>query len=159
MIFVKIHWKTLLKSIAIPLITGGISALISMGGMKNFDTVNKPSFTPPMVLFPIVWTILFILMGISFYLIITSNASAVRLSNAVKLYGAQLIFNFFWSIWFFALSLYWFSFIWLVILWVLIILTIISFYKISKPAAYLLIPYLLWVTFAGILNFSIALMN
>lgn len=155
----KINWKTLLKSIAIPLVTGGISALISMGGMKKFDTVNKPSFTPPMAVFPIAWTILYILMGIAFYLVITSNTSAIKLSNAVKLYGAQLAFNFFWSIWFFSFSLYWFAFFWLVILWVLIILTIISFYKISKPAAYLMIPYLLWVTFAAILNFSIALMN
>lgn len=159
MIFLKINWKTLLKSVAIPLIVGGISALISMGGMKDFKNIKKPTFTPPMAVFPIAWTILFILMGIAFYLVITSNTSTIKLSNAIKLYGAQLAFNFFWSIWFFALSLYWFSFVWLVALWVLIILTIISFYKISKPAAYLLIPYLLWVTFAGVINFSVALMN
>ena len=98
-------------------------------------------------------------MGISSYLVLTSGQGKNKIKDALFTYGLQLIFNFFWSIWFFNLEWYLFAFVWLLILWVLIFNTIVSFYEISKTAAYLLIPYLLWVTFAGYLNFSIYLLN
>ena len=95
-------------------------------------------------------------MGIASYLVLISGKPN---KLALALYGAQLIFNFFWSIIFFGLERYLFAFIWLVLLWILILLTTISFYKISKPAGYLMLPYLLWVAFAGYLNLFIYLLN
>lgn len=155
----KIKWKTLLISIAIPLIVGGIAGFISKDSMSIFETLNKPPLSPPGWLFPVAWTILYALMGIASYLIVTSGAPQKSISRAIKLYGVQLFFNFFWTFWFFYLGLYFFAFIWLLILWVLILATIISFAHISKPAMYLMLPYLLWVTFAGYLNLGIALLN
>lgn len=155
----KIKWKALLICIAIPLIVGGIAAFISKDSMSVFETLNKPPLSPPGWLFPVAWTILYTLMGIASYLIVTSGAPQESISKAIKLYGAQLLFNFLWTLWFFNLGLYVFAFIWLVILWLLILATMISFAHISKPAMYLMLPYLLWVTFAGYLNLGIALLN
>ena len=155
----KINWKTLIFCIVIPLLVGAISGFISMNGMKEFASINKPPLSPPGFLFPIVWTILYILMGISSYLVLTSDASQNDKRNALIIYGIQLFFNFFWSIFFFNFELYFFSFFWLLALWILIILNIIRFNKISKAASYLLIPYLLWVTFAAYLNLAIAILN
>lgn len=127
--------------------------------MIAFDELNKPYLSPPGWLFPIVWTILYILMGLASYIIITSSSDGNKTKTALKIYGLQLLFNFFWPTLFFNLNLYFFSFLWLIILWLLILITIVLFYKISKTAAYLMVPYLLWVTFASHLNFSVALLN
>lgn len=151
--------KQFLICIAIPLLVGGLSALITRGGMDTFETINKPLLSPPGWLFPVVWTILFILMGIASYLVLVSGKPQMEINRALVIYGIQLIFNFFWSIFFFNFSLYLFSFIWLVLLWLFILTTTVLFYRISKPAGYLMIPYLLWVTFAGYLNFQIYLLN
>lgn len=151
--------KQFLICLAIPLLVGGLSALITRGGMDTFETINKPSLSPPGWLFPVVWTVLFILMGIASYLVLVSGKPQMEINRALLIYGIQLIFNFFWSIFFFNFSLYLFSFIWLVLLWLLILATTVLFYRISKPAGYLMIPYLLWVTFAGYLNFQIYLLN
>ncbi len=155
----KIKWKTLIICIAVPLIIGGLAGFISKDTMSTFEALIKPPLTPPGWVFPIAWTILYTLMGIASYLILTSGASDKAESKAIKLYGLQLLFNFLWTFWFFNLQMYWFAFIWLIILWFLILLTILAFARISKPAAYLMIPYLLWVTFAGYLNLGIALLN
>lgn len=155
----KKNYKLLILCIVIPLAVGSLAGLISSGSMEAFATINKPALSPPGWLFPIVWTILYVLMGISSYLVITSGAGKNKIRDALFTYGLQLLFNFFWSIWFFNLGWYLFAFVWLLILWVLIFNSIAAFYEISKPAAYLLIPYLLWVTFAGYLNFAIYLMN
>lgn len=151
--------KQFLICLAIPLLVGGLSAFITRGGMDAFEKINKPSLSPPSWLFPVVWTILFILMGIASYLVLVSGKPQMKINRALLIYGIQLIFNFFWSILFFNFSLYLFSFIWLVLLWLLILATTVLFYRISKPAGYLMIPYLLWVTFAGYLNFQIYLLN
>ena len=124
--------------------------------MDTFAVINKPVLSPPGWLFPVVWTILYILMGIASYLVFTSEKPHTA---AFTVYGIQLIFNFFWSIIFFDLELYLFAFIWLVILWFLVLKTTCMFYQISKPAGYMMLPYLLWVTFAGYLNLSIYLLN
>ena len=118
--------------------------------------LQKPTFAPPGFLFPVVWTILYVLMGIASYLVLTSGKLT---GNALIVYGIQLVFNFFWSILFFNLGLCMFAFLWLVLLWLLILLTTVLFYQILKPAGYLMIPYLLWVTFAGYLNLGICLLN
>lgn len=153
----KINLKQLAISLAISLGTGFLSGLVTMHRMENFKTANKPPLTPPDFLFPIVWTILFILMGISAYVIYQSDARGK--TKALIVYGVQLVVNFFWPIFFFNLSAYLFSFIWIILLWLLIILMIKLFYPINKTAALLQLPYLLWVTFAAYLNFGVYLLN
>lgn len=155
----RINYKKLIICILAPLIVGGISALISGGNMEIFEKINKPPISPPGWLFPIVWTVLYILMGIAVYLILESKTEKRDIENAVGAYGLQLFFNFFWSIIFFNFELYAFAFIWLAVLLILIIITTVRFVRISKPAGYLMIPYIIWVTFAGYLNLSIALLN
>ena len=148
--------SSLIIAILIPLAVGSFSALIS-GNMALYSTINKPAFSPPSIVFPIVWTILYVLMGISSYIIYSSDSADK--TRALKIYALQLFFNFCWSILFFRYNLYLLSFLWLVILIVLICIMIKEFYKINPAAAYLQIPYLLWCIFAAFLNFSIYTMN
>lgn len=155
----KIKWKTLFICIAIPLFIGGLSGFISRDSMAKFQVLKQPPLSPPGWIFPVIWTILFILMGIASYVVLTSNAPQEDIDKAITLYKWQLLFNFFWSIWFFNFQFYFFSFLWLVILWLLILAVIILFSRISKTAAYFMLPYLLWVGFAGYLNLGIALLN
>lgn len=155
----KINKKLLIICLAIPLAVGGLAALITGGGMDTFETLSKPPLSPPGWLFPVAWTILYILMGIASYLVLTSGKPQESVRRALVLYGIQLAFNFLWPILFFSLSAYLFAFIWLVVLWLLILAAAISFHRISNAAGYLLIPYLLWVAFAGYLNFGIYLLN
>ncbi len=155
----KIDKKLLAICIALPLLVGTISALLTRESMMLFASVNKPPLSPPGWLFPVVWTLLYTLMGIASYLVLTSEASKEEISKALNVYLYQLLVNFLWSTWFFNLQWYYFAFVWLVLLWILILATLVRFYRISKPAGYLLVPYLLWVTFAGYLNLGIALLN
>ena len=152
----KIQWKKLIVCIAIPLAVGALAALLSGGGMDAFEMLEKPPLSPPGWLFPVVWTILYVLMGTASYLVLTSGKNA---KTALTVYAVQLAFNFLWPILFFDLELYLFAFIWLVALWLLILITSVLFYRISPTAGYLMIPYLVWVTFAGYLNYGIFLLN
>ncbi len=152
----KIQWKKFIICIALPLVVGGLSALLTHDGMVTFQSLNKPPFSPPAWLFPIAWTILYILMGVASYLVVVDEEPH---QLALITYGIQLLFNFCWSIIFFNFGAYLFSFIWLVLLWVLILITMFQFFKICPWAGYLMLPYLLWVTFAGYLNLSIYLLN
>lgn len=142
--------------VALPLGVGGLSALLTRQGMEAFRALNHPPLSPPDWLFPVVWAVLYILMGISSYLVLASGKTS---RPALTVYGAQLAVNFLWSIFFFNMGWYLFSFFWLLLLLALIAATMFLFGKISKPAAWLLAPYLLWVAFAGYLNFSIYLLN
>ena len=151
--------KLLIKSIALPLLVGAVAGLLTRNAMQNFDILIKPPLSPPGWLFPVVWTILYTLMGISAYIIKTSDADAETKSDALMLYNYQLIVNFLWSIFFFHFEWRLFSFFWILLLWVLSILMIRQFDKISQTAAYLNLPYLLWVTFAAYLNFGIWWLN
>lgn len=149
----KIENKSILIiSILIPLAAGSLSALFS-GNMAAYSTLDKPPLSPPAFVFPIVWTLLYVLMGISSYLIYESDDP--HKTKALRLYSVQLIFNFFWSIIFFRFSLHFLAFLWLLALIVLIVLMIYHFYRISPAAAYLQIPYLLWCLFAVYLNYMI----
>lgn len=156
-------WKKLkpyIISILVALGTGSLSAFLTKNSMEVYKNINQPPLAPPMILFPIVWLILFILMGISSAIIYTQRSTNPREAlSGLIIYGLQLIVNFFWSIIFFNMQAYLFAFIWLLLLWVLIIMMILQFRKISPLAAYLQIPYLLWVTFAGYLNIMIFLLN
>ncbi|MBQ8763302.1 MAG: tryptophan-rich sensory protein [Clostridia bacterium] len=152
--------KAYAVSIAAALAVGGISALLTAGNMDIYSEIIKPPLAPPSVLFPIVWTLLYILMGVSaamVYLQREENPTAAR--NSLAAYGVSLFLNFFWSIIFFNMQAFLFSFIWLVLLWISILITILQYRKISPLAAALQVPYLLWVTFAGYLNLAIFLLN
>ncbi|MBQ5840415.1 MAG: tryptophan-rich sensory protein [Clostridia bacterium] len=155
----RIRWKTLLICIAIPLAVGGAAALLTMGSMETFGRLNQPPLSPPAWLFPVVWTLLYTLMGIASYLVVTSHGPRQAVNDALRLYAAQLAVNFFWSILFFNFGAYLLSFLWLLLLWGLILATLVAFYRLSPVAGYLLVPYLAWVTFAGYLNFAIYLLN
>ena len=155
----KFSWKTLAFFILIPLAVGGASALFTMDSMATFDTVLKPPLSPPGWLFPVVWTVLYTLMGIASYLVYTSDVPKEQKNKALWLYGIQLAVNFFWSPIFFNLQAYLFAFIWLMLLWVLVIATTVAFWRISTTAGILMLPYFLWVTFAAYLNFGIYLLN
>lgn len=152
-----IKWKPLIISLVISLGVGGLSALLTMNSMQLYQNLKQPPLAPPSILFPIVWTILFVLMGISAYLVYIDDS--LNNGKALLIYGIQLFFNFFWTIIFFRFQLYLFAFIWLLILWVLIVWMIKAFYKVNKTAAYLQIPYLIWSTFAAYLNFAIFYLN
>lgn len=124
---------------------------------SSFEEIAKPQFTPPGIVFPIVWFILFTLMGISSYLIYKSNSKDKK--SALIIYGIQLVLNALWSLFFFNLNWYLFSFIWILLMIFFVALMIYKFYKINKLASYIQIPYLLWLIFASVLNFSIYLLN
>lgn len=136
---------------------GGLSSFLTKDSMKAYEAVPKSSLTPPSIVFPIVWAILFILMGIGAAMVFRSRS--VHRDRALLAFFIQLVVNFFWSIIFFNLQAYLFAFIWLALLWLLILLMIRLFYRVNKTAGLLQIPYLLWVTFAGYLNFVIWTLN
>ena len=155
----KIDKKRLIICLAIPLVVGGAAGLLTMNSMEAFEALNQPPLSPPGWLFPVVWTVLYVLMGIASYLASVSDAPHKEKARALWTYGIQLAFNFLWPIAFFNLKWYLFAFLWLVILWILFLITALRFGRIRKPAGYLLVPYLLWVAFAGYLNLGIYLLN
>lgn len=149
-------WKQLLISLAIPLAAGGLSAFLSREGMKAFGALRQPPPSPPMWLFPVVWTILFLMMGLASWLVLRQP---FRPGTALPVYSVQLFFNFFWSLLFFRWGLFLPALIWLAALWGLILWTLLLFRKASSLAGWLLVPYLLWVTFAAYLNAGVWLLN
>lgn len=146
----------LIICILIPLTVGLLSAHIS-GGFSLYESLEQPPLSPPAALFPIVWTILYILMGISSYIILKSRSSGRTF--ALKLYAANLFFNFFWPVIFFGKMDFFFALIWLIIMFLVVLWMTASFFKIEKCAALLNIPYILWLIFAGYLNFMVFLLN
>ncbi len=147
--------KGLLISLGIPLAVGGLAALVS-GGMGSYKTLNQPPLSPPGWVFPVVWTVLYLLMGYAAYRVRRADPKERR---ALVFYGLQLLVNFLWPIVFFRWQTYLAAFLVLVILWVLIAITLRLFHRTEERAGDLLIPYLLWVTFAGYLNFGVFLRN
>ena len=146
----------MIKSILISLGVGILSFIFTMGNMNIYSEINT-IIEPPKLLFPIVWTILYILMGISSYKIYKSNGS--NKIEALLIYICQLIVNFFWSIIFFNFRNFLLSFIWILALDILVVLMIYYFYKINKCASLLQIPYLLWLLFASFLTYQIYVLN
>jgi len=147
-------------SIIIALAVGGLSAFLTRNSMDIYEELITPPLSPPSILFPIVWTILYVLMGISAAMIyIDKLAPFKERSSALATYASSLIVNFSWSIIFFNFRAFLLAFIWLLFLMFLIIKTIISYKNIRPIAAYLQIPYVIWVAFAGYLNFSIWILN
>ncbi len=156
-------WKKIkpyVISILIALGVGGLSALLTMGNMEIYNEVETPPLSPPSILFPIVWTILYVLMGISAAIVYTKrqdNFNEARMG--LRAYAISLFFNFLWSIVLFNFKWFGFAFFWLLGLLFFIIKTIVCYFKVNKLAAYLQIPYAIWVAFAGYLNFGIWMLN
>lgn len=153
----NLKWKSLLINIAVPLLTGAIASLISREGFKEYSNVLQPALSPPGWLFPIVWTILYILMGISTYLIYEKDKTINK--PALILYAIQLAINFIWPVFFFGFKAYLFSFILLIVLTLFVVTMIIFFYKENKLSGLIQIPYLLWLIFASYLNLSVFILN
>ena len=141
--------KNLIKNILIPVIMGGIIGLI-INPFMNYQDLNKPPLSPPGIIFPIVWTILYIIMGYSFYKQNEQNKT---------IYYTQLVVNGLWSIFFFVFKWYLFSFIWIILLIILVIIMIKEFYKVNKLSGLINIPYLIWLIFAAYLSFGVYLLN
>ena len=149
----------LVACIAVPLIVGGISGYITASQITSwYATLNKPSFNPPNYLFGPVWTLLYIMMGVSLFIVLNTPEDKPR-KRAAAIFSVQLFLNFCWSIIFFSLHRPDFAMAEIILLWVSIVAMIVSFFRLKPVAAYLQIPYLLWVTFASALNLSILLLN
>ncbi len=147
--------KAYLTFILVSLAVGGLSAFLTRNSMNVFDAVTKPPLTPPAIVFPIVWTILYTLMGI--------GAARVYLkepdSSALSVFGINLFFNFFWSIIFFNMRAFCFAFIWLLVLLAIVLVMTVKFYRVDKAAGLLQIPYCIWLVIAAYLNLFICLTN
>lgn len=154
----KTDWKKLLLFLAIPLAVGGIATLLS-GGMTEYTQLVQPPLSPPGWVFPIVWTVLYLLMGYASFRVYTSGRSKESIQRALVFYGIQLFLNFLWPILFFGLQWRLTAFFLLLGLWVAILLTVRAFSRVDERAGDLLLPYLLWVTFAGYLNLGVFLLN
>ncbi len=156
-------WKQRLPGLIISILlaegVGLLSSFFTRNTMQEYQQLIRPSFSPPGWVFPVVWSILFLLMGIASYRVYEKGIERDDVKSALLFYGIQLVFNFFWPILFFGLGLQGFAFLWLIILWVLILITTVKFYNIDKIAGYLMIPYILWVSFAGALNYAIWQLN
>ncbi|AAK78243.1 MULTISPECIES: TspO/MBR family protein [Clostridium] len=156
----KIHIKELISSIVIAEGVGALSGFLSMSNVKNYSNLKKPFFSPPGFIFPIVWVILYFLMAVAAYRIwVIGKEESKDVKKALVLYAVQLLFNFLWSIIFFKFNCYGAAFIELLILLFFILCATFQFHKHDKVAAFLMIPYILWVSFAGILNFAIWFLN
>lgn len=155
----KVDIGALIISLIISVGGGFIAGIFNKNSILMYSNLQKPVFSPPAIVFPIVWTILYILMGIAAYrvymVIKETNTSKIPL----VFYGIQLILNFLWPFLFFNFRLYGLAFVELVVLFIFIILTTIAFFKIDKVAGMLMIPYAAWVAFAGVLNFFVWMLN
>ena len=152
----KINIKKLVISILLPLFVGFLASFLIKEQLDLYDVLLKPAFAPFKAVFPIVWSILYLLMGVSFYFIWNDEKKNM---DAIVAYGLQLVFNFFWPILFFNARLLFISFVWILLLVIVIVDMIFIFYKENKLSAILLVPYLAWCVFACYLNGAIYLLN
>ena len=155
----KIQTGKLLAALAIPLATGAFSAFLTRDGMRYFRSVPQPPLSPPAWVFPVVWTILYLLMGAASYLVWSSGASEARRSRALTVYGLGLAANFLWPIVFFTMQFYFTAFLLLLLLWILAVITALLFSCIDERAGRLMIPYIVWLSFAAYLNIGVWLLN
>ena len=156
----KINWKQLIVSILICQIPGILGGFITVSSIPAwYAYLEKPSLVPPNWSFSIVWTLLYLLMGISLYIIWQKGWSAPGVRTAISIFGVQLFFNLMWSYLFFGMRSPQMGLAGIILLWVLIGVNIIQFYRISRPAGLLLVPYILWVSFAAYLNYAIMVLN
>ncbi len=155
----NINWLALITAILIPLIIGGMAALFTVPNIQGwYQGLNKPSFNPPKWIFAPVWNTLYVLMGVASYLI-WRDRKEKNTTPALSLYFIQLALNFFWSLIFFEFHAPGYAFIEVLLLWLFIVATILHFSRINKAAAWLLMPYISWVSFATVLNYEIWRLN
>lgn len=152
----KINWHLLIISILVPNITGLLIGFFTNSSVNYYNLI-LPDFAPKPWVFPLVWTVLYTLMGLSYYLVFISHNKSRK--SALNIYKIQLIVNYFWSILFFVFNLQLVSFFWSILLIILVTIMIIRFFFINKTATYIQIPYLLWLMFATALNLSIYFLN
>ena len=155
----KLRIVSLLMALALPLAVGGLSAALTGASQLQYGNFVKPPLSPPGWVFPVVWTLLYVLMGLASWLVYTSGASPVRVQRALSFYLVQLGLNFFWPLIFFRLGMYPAAFLWLAALWVLVLICTVLFRHIRKAAGQLFAPYLIWCSFALYLNFLVCLLN
>ena len=147
-------------AIALPLAVGGLSALVTMGSMDIYGELETPPLSPPSIAFPIVWSVLYVLMGISSAIIWQKRAGRENQADGALVYYLwSLVFNFFWSLIFFKFRLFLAALVCLLALWYTVLMTIRAYWPLSKAAALLQLPYLFWVSFAGYLNAGIWALN
>lgn len=142
-----------------PLMAGAVTGLLTRKGIEMFQKLEQPPFSVPGWIFPLVWTILYLLMGLSSYIVLDSGALKFKKEQALNIYYGQLIVNLIWPFLFFTFQAYLLSFFWILLLWFLVITMISKFAMISTTAAALNIPYLIWITFAAYLNYGIWQLN
>ena len=155
----KIQYGPLAAALAIPLAVGGFSAFLTRDGMNYFKIVSKPPLSPPTWVFPVMWTILYLMLGAASYLVWVSGASIARRDRALTVYGLGLAVNFLWPIVFFTMRFYLTAFVLLLLLWILAVVTALLFSCIEEKAGKLLIPYIVWLSFAAYLNVGVWLLN
>lgn len=155
----KIKWKPLLLALALPLSVGGFSAFLTRDGMRAFASLRQPPLSPPAWLFPVVWTLLYLSMGLASYLVWVSGVSDRRRDRALTVYGLSLAANFLWPILFFTVQAWLAAFLLLLLLWALVGIAALLFGAITPRAGKLLLPYLAWLTFAAYLNLGVWLLN
>ena len=156
----KDTWKKISPyavSIAIALAVGGLSAALTGDKMEEYTKLVQPPLAPPSWLFPVVWTALFILMGISAAIIWKSDSP--ERSDSLFIYGTQLVVNFLWTIFYFSFNARLLAFCWLIFLFLLVLLMTVRFFRLSPAAAKLQIPYIAWLVFAGYLNLATYILN
>ena len=149
--------KPLVASLAVSLGVGGLSALLTRKSMEKYAFLDQPPLAPPGWVFPVVWTALFILMGVAAWRVWERDGPGRK--KALTLYGAQLVFNFLWTLIFFNAGRYGLALVWLVVLWGLVLATLACFWREDAVAGKLMIPYLVWVTFAAYLNAGVWVLN
>ena len=155
----QIPWKVYLLWILFTEAVGGLSGWLTREGSRFFSqSVAQPPLSPPALVFPIVWALLYALMGISAARAYLTAPSPER-SKSLNLYIVQLVVNFFWSLIFFNAQAYGFAFVWLLLLWALVLVMILQFRRVDPPAANIQIPYLIWLTFAAYLNLGVWYLN
>ncbi|HOK91754.1 MAG TPA: tryptophan-rich sensory protein [Spirochaetota bacterium] len=153
------NYIKLVISIAIPLFIGFIGSFFTSSSVDTwYKTLKKPDFNPPNWVFSPVWTLLFILIGLSFYIIWKNNFGGKKVL-LLNIFFTQLFANLIWSLFFFGLRSPFWALIDIIVLWLAILVNIIVFYRVSKPAGILLVPYILWVSFAALLNFYLYILN
>lgn len=152
----KINWKKLIIITLLTFFVGSFFNFFTVNNMETFKELSKPIDVPG-ILFPIVWTILYLLMSVSYYII--SNSNDKQKDESKTIYIVQLIINSLWSLIFFGFEAYLLAFIWIIILLIAVIVMIVKFYKVNRLSAYLQIPYVLWIIFAGYLNLGIYILN
>ncbi len=153
------HWKVFSVSVVLAEAVGALSGWLTRDGAQQYaQSIVLPPLSPPGIVFPIVWTVLFALMGIGSAIVWLAPDSQAR-SGALRLYAVQLAFNFVWSLIFFNWKNYGFAFVWLAALWVLIGWMILRFRALVPAAGWTQVPYFLWVAFAGYLNLGVWLLN